>query len=321
MQNEELLDARAEVEAGLKRYMDLYDFAPVGYFTFGRDGEIQQVNLAGARLLGVERSRLVGRRFGLCVSEADRPAFNAFLKTAFESRANAACEVALLKEGASPLVVRIEAAASEDGQECRAVVADITDRKRAEEAVKKYSHDLNERVKELNCLYLISETVRRNDISQGELLQESLHILAQAYAYPEITACRITWGDHEYSTENFRKTTWSQDRAIVVHGEQVGTIEVCYLEERRRKMRGPFLPKNAHFSMPLRIFWEIRGTQAGRGGAKKELEQFFGVWWTCSASPTSNGFFRRLSAAWERTLGYTCNELMASRFLDFVHPG
>jgi PAS domain S-box-containing protein len=120
MQNEELLNARAGVEAGLKRYTDLYDFAPVGYFTFRRDGEIRQVNLAGARLLGVERSRLVGKRFGLCVSEADRSAFDAFLKTAFESQTNPSCEVALLKKGTSPLVVRIEAAASENGLECRA---------------------------------------------------------------------------------------------------------------------------------------------------------------------------------------------------------
>ena len=56
MQNQELLQARAEVEAILGQYTDLYDFAPVGYFTLGRDGTIRQVNLAGARLLGVDRS-------------------------------------------------------------------------------------------------------------------------------------------------------------------------------------------------------------------------------------------------------------------------
>ena len=53
MQNEELRRSRAEVEAGLERYTELYDFAPVGYLTLGLDGAIHQVNLTGASLLGV----------------------------------------------------------------------------------------------------------------------------------------------------------------------------------------------------------------------------------------------------------------------------
>ncbi len=75
MQNEELKQARDEAEAERERYLDLYDFAPVGYFTLGADGAIRQVNLAGARLLGLERSALLNRRFCHFVSEADVAAF------------------------------------------------------------------------------------------------------------------------------------------------------------------------------------------------------------------------------------------------------
>ena len=133
MLNEEMFQSRAEVEVGLESYTVLYDFAPVGYFTLNRDGTICQANLTGARLLGVERARLVNRRFGLFISEANQPAFNAFLKKAFESKTKEVFEVAILKkEEAGPLWVQIEALASEDRQECRAVLVDITDRKRAE---------------------------------------------------------------------------------------------------------------------------------------------------------------------------------------------
>ena len=135
MQNEELLRARAEVEAILAQYTDLYDFAPVGYFTLGRDGAIRRVNLTGASLLGVERAGLTGRRFGFFVSEETRPAFNAFLDKVFASQAKETCEVALLKEGHEPLWARIDARATEDGQECRAAVVDVTDRKRMEAEV------------------------------------------------------------------------------------------------------------------------------------------------------------------------------------------
>jgi len=61
MQNEELHRSRAEVEAWLERYTELYDFAPVGYLAFGRDGVIRQVNLTGARLLGVEHEQTLNQ--------------------------------------------------------------------------------------------------------------------------------------------------------------------------------------------------------------------------------------------------------------------
>ena len=136
MQNEELSRSQAEVETGLERYTDLYDFAPVGYFTLTRDGTISQCNLTGACLLGVERARLVNRRFGLFVSEADRPDFNAFLERVMEGKAEEVCDVALLKEEAGPLWVHIEALASGDRQACRAVVMDITARKQLEDALR-----------------------------------------------------------------------------------------------------------------------------------------------------------------------------------------
>jgi len=151
MQNEELKTSRAEVEAGLALYAELYDFAPISYFTLDRDGTIRRVNLTGARLLDMERGQLIGRRFGLFVSDEDRPAFNAFLENVFASRKKETCAAALSKEKKRPpspersgsrhfgetgqIIVHIEAIASEDGQECRAVISDITERKQVEEAL------------------------------------------------------------------------------------------------------------------------------------------------------------------------------------------
>jgi formate hydrogenlyase transcriptional activator len=137
MQNEELRESRAEVEAGLERYTELYDFAPVGYLTLGRDGAIRQVNLTGARLLGVERARLVGRRFGVFVGAPDRAGFKAFLEKVFASQAKEVCEVALLKDGKGPPNVHITATVSQDGQECRVMLADITERKQAAAEMKR----------------------------------------------------------------------------------------------------------------------------------------------------------------------------------------
>ena len=137
MQNEELVQSRTQVEAILHQYTDLYDFAPVGYFTLALDGAIHQVNLAGENLLGAERGALIKRRFGVFVSARSRTTLSAFLEKVFStSGSKETCEIALQKDGPAPLWVHIEAM-TDDGQRktCRAVVVDITERKRAEDAL------------------------------------------------------------------------------------------------------------------------------------------------------------------------------------------
>ena len=132
MQNAELQAARDELEAALEKYTDLYDFAPVGYLTFDHDGVIREANLAGASLLGTERSALVNRRFGLFVSAADRPVFGAFLHQVFQSKGREECDVRLLVQGKHLVEVRLRANILESGQACRVAVTDITEHKRAE---------------------------------------------------------------------------------------------------------------------------------------------------------------------------------------------
>ena len=132
LQNEELKRARAELETVLTRYTTLYDFAPTGYFTLDRKGAILGLNLAGASLLGMNRSALVKRRFGLFVAAASRPAFADCLAKTFESGTKEVCEVPLPQNGNPPCWIRIEACGTVAGQECRLTVMDITERKQAE---------------------------------------------------------------------------------------------------------------------------------------------------------------------------------------------
>ncbi len=78
MQNEQLEQARTQMETALELYTELYEFAPTGYFTLDRNGKIRQANLTGSGLLGVGRSRLVNRRFSRFVAEKFRQQFGAF---------------------------------------------------------------------------------------------------------------------------------------------------------------------------------------------------------------------------------------------------
>ena len=136
MQNAELHEARDRMEALLEKYTDLYDFAPVGYFSLAESGAINQVNLAGAWVIGVERARLVGRPFGLLISPELRPVFNSFLKQVFANQTKQSGDFELLRQGQPPRIVNVEAQRLVNGLECRVAVLDITERKRVEEALR-----------------------------------------------------------------------------------------------------------------------------------------------------------------------------------------
>ena len=84
MQVEELRRAHTEMEEARDRYVDLYEFAPVGYLTISRDGLISEINLTGAALLGVERSKLVNRRFSKFVSDQERDRWHRLFMTVMD---------------------------------------------------------------------------------------------------------------------------------------------------------------------------------------------------------------------------------------------
>ncbi|MBI5546071.1 MAG: PAS domain S-box protein, partial [Deltaproteobacteria bacterium] len=159
MQNEELRAARQEIEAGLARYTELFDFAPIGYLAIAGDGTIRELNLTAARLLGTERQRLLGRRLGFFVVERHRQAFNRFLQrvltTSAEEQGTESCELSLAAEGTGPLEVRLTAAALQ-GSSATALMAveDVTARKRAEAGL----HDESRRKDEF--LAILSHELR-----------------------------------------------------------------------------------------------------------------------------------------------------------------
>ena len=131
MQNHELTLGEGNVEKPFDRYIDLYDFAPVGYVTIGRDSAIHSMNQIGADLLGVERSKLLKQRLVLFVPIESRPVFNAFLEKVFISGEKQSCDLAFEKEDRNLRWVQIEAICT-DGQECKAVLVDATARKQSE---------------------------------------------------------------------------------------------------------------------------------------------------------------------------------------------
>jgi PAS domain-containing protein len=131
MQNEELIRAKERAEIATEKYEELYDFAPSGYFTLSPIGEILELNLNGANMLGKERSHLKNSKFGFFVSEDTRSTFNQFLDDVFNSGTKISCELVLAFNGSSPVNVFLTGIASEKGEQCFVNVVDITNVKRS----------------------------------------------------------------------------------------------------------------------------------------------------------------------------------------------
>ncbi len=132
MQNEQLIASRAEVEAGLERYTDLFDFAPIGYINFSVDGVVLLANLAASRLVGIERKPLVGRRFTLFVAESSRAAFKRFLEAVFATDVKQVELLTLVGKQNTPLIIRMEGIRSRSGVECQAALLDVSELTRSQ---------------------------------------------------------------------------------------------------------------------------------------------------------------------------------------------
>jgi PAS domain S-box-containing protein len=131
IQNEALRRTQLELQAARDTYEDLYNFAPVGYFTLDQNGLILQVNHRGALLLKRDRRFLIQKPFSALVSSNDVPAFYRHLRKVFQKGAKQSCEIKLTKVGEDEIHVRMDSIALKgpggELETCRTAVADITE--------------------------------------------------------------------------------------------------------------------------------------------------------------------------------------------------
>ena len=136
MQNEELRQAQIKLGELKDRYLDLYDFAPVGYVTMNEKGMILQANLTAVRLLGEDRQSLIKTFFSRLVSPEFGDAYYLHLQQVFETQSKQTCEIKLARKDGSHFYAQLESVAvqDEDGEysRCQTIVMDASERKRAE---------------------------------------------------------------------------------------------------------------------------------------------------------------------------------------------
>jgi PAS domain S-box-containing protein len=135
MMNEELRMANLASEAVKDKYLELYDFAPIGYFTFTRDAMISEVNLTGTSLLGVERRQLLNCRFRKFISSDYLELWDSHFMSVFQHEKKQSCDLEIRRADGSVFYAQLNSIRmdADDGKTliCCAI-SDITERKRAE---------------------------------------------------------------------------------------------------------------------------------------------------------------------------------------------
>ena len=140
IQNDELRQAQLKLAAVRDKYVELYDFAPIGYFTMDKHGLVEEANLTGANLLVVDRRSLIKRPFTRFIAADFQDIFYLHRQRVVDTSTKQTCELRLIKDDGTSFYGLLESVAATDAEgnfrEIRTAIVDITQRKRAEDTLK-----------------------------------------------------------------------------------------------------------------------------------------------------------------------------------------
>jgi two-component system sensor kinase FixL len=176
---------------------------------------------------------------------------------------------------------------------------------------------LEERIKELKCLFDLSKLVEQPEISLEQIFHETVYLIRSAYRYPDVTCARITFNGCKYETDNFKKTELSQYAPINVARVKAGAIEVFYIGEEAESDESPFLSEERDM---LDTVAEHLGRIAERKKTGDKLQLFRNL------IDQSNDCIFLIEPQWGRfldvndrtcaSLGYTREELLTMTLKD-----
>ena len=149
MQNEELRKAQVELEKSRDLYVDFYDFSPVCYITLNQEGVIDEINLTGARLLGMERGKLIHRHFFSFVAPEDRDRWYLHFRSVLKRDDKSDYESLLQRNDGSSFFAQLNCLHLKNDinkSAVRMVMTDITERKKTEAELEHHRHHLEEMV-------------------------------------------------------------------------------------------------------------------------------------------------------------------------------
>jgi PAS domain S-box-containing protein len=250
-----------------ERYRHLVDCARDIIYTVSSDTTILSMNPAIENMTGWSPSECTDKHLASFVHPDDFPLAMEMGQRALQGDKPPIHEVRILSKSGKYVLGEFSIAPFTQRGNVVGILGvgrDITIRKKLENALKHQAHKLIERVKELNCLFGISELLEKPGHSLDQILQGIVDLIPPGWQYPEITCAKLDLHKKIYATKDFKETIWKQACDIYVHGDLSGTLKVCYLEEKPSRDDEPFLKEEKKLlkSIAERVGKIVEGKQA-----------------------------------------------------------
>jgi PAS domain S-box-containing protein len=316
-QNELILNSAGEGIFGLD---------PQGISTF--------VNPAAAKMLGYEAEELIGKNGhalihhtkidGSPYPEEECPIYATFRKGAVSHIEE---DIFWTKNGTGVPVEYTCTPILDKGRMAGAVVTflDISRRQVAEARQQKEAGQLRERVKELHCLFSISDLFRKPGRVQDEVFQGIVDRIPPACQYPDIACARLVLENREFQTGNFRLSPWKAVVDLRINEQRKGFLEAGYLEEKDWGKGGPFLAEERHLLKEIadhtsEYIARVRAEEALRESEERFRTLFEQAAVGVAQIETTTGRFLRINQRYGDIVGYSLEEMRSFTFQEITYP-
>ncbi len=194
MQNEELMLAIERAKAATKKATELFDFAPSGYFTVAQNGEIIEINLTGAKMLGKDRSHLKNRLLTHFIASSFKPIFNRFLYTVFENKNPQSCEVEFSSNGITTYI-NFTGHVIENSPNCWLIGKNVTELRQTEVAFRRSESRFKDLFNRHNAVMLLLDP-------RSGMIIDANEAASQFYGYKRSTFLSLSINDITVQSED-----------------------------------------------------------------------------------------------------------------------
>jgi len=314
LQNDELTQAREQADLATSKYIELFEFAPSGYFTLSHEGMIIELNLTGARMLRKDRSHLKNSRFSFHLSKDTKPVFNRFLERIFAGKTTETCEITLLAEKGLPVYVHLSGIIAGKDEQCLLTMTDIT-------LIKQEQENLRQSEERYRSLFQNNYSVMLLINPETGDIKDANPAACNYYGWTHSEICRMNISEiNTLSTEEVKaemKKAFEEKRNQFFFRHRKANGEISDVEV----YAGPI--EFSGSKLIYSLIHDITGRKIVEEKLQKSEETYRQLIESISDvvyEITHEGIIKYASPAAEKLLEYTPKELIGRNNFDFVYP-